>query len=173
MLAVSRNHPAAVEALLNHGANVASTYVTGATLLQVAVNGQRVEVAEVLLRHGAQATADMLGDAAKDGSAPLIEVLAPHMEDIDARDNLQRTALHWAALRGSTAAVKTLLDLGADINAGTDSGWTALHRAVRQGHQETAQLLIDRGADLAARNSSGQTPLDLLPDEMQLKISDP
>jgi ankyrin repeat protein len=99
--------------------------------------GQWREVAELLLNHGAEASADSKGDS----------------------------PLYLATLLGDKKLAEALIDRGVDINyAGTGAGaWeTALHSAIAEKHQDIAELLINKGADVNARNMSARTPLHFL-----------
>lgn len=46
-----------------------------------------------------------------------------HGSDVNAKDNMQQTALHWAAVRGSIAAADVLLDNGARVEAADINGY--------------------------------------------------
>ena len=63
--------------------------------------------------------------------------------DINARDNLQNTALHIAAERGHERIVKLLLrHPKIEINAKNQLGWTALSKATFSGHRNIIRQLI-------------------------------
>jgi len=100
--------------------------------------GQWREVAELLLNHGADVSADSKGDS----------------------------PLYLATLLGDKKLVEALIDRGADINyagVGVGPGETALHGAIAEKHRDIAELLIKKGANVNARNSrSARTPLHFL-----------
>ena len=81
-----------------------------------------------------------LHEAAGNGQAQAVHVLARHGADIDAVDfeGLGRTALHTAAERGDAAVVRALLAHGADPTPKDESGNTALDLAT---DKETRRLL--------------------------------
>ena len=79
--------------------------------------------------------------------------------DLNARDRIGATPLHWAASYGHIKIVRFLLDHHADANAPNNEGYTPLHEAALEGHPEVAALLIERGANVDARNCAGNTPL--------------
>lgn len=60
----------------------------------------------------------------------LAEKLVVLGADLNARNQLGSTALHYAAMEGHTATCQKLLKLGADIGALNDAGSTALALAV-------------------------------------------
>lgn len=115
------------------------------TPLHLAAAGQRLEIARLLLKAGA---------------------------DVNAASNHRRgSPLHYAA-DGNLAApafdearqVKTielLLKEGADLQAADKNGATALHRAVRSRSAAAVECLLRAGADPAARNLPGATPFHL------------
>jgi RNA polymerase sigma factor (sigma-70 family) len=68
--------------------------------------------------------------------------------DLDARDDeLQSTALGWAACYGRKNLVEYFLERGASLHLPDDKPWaTPLARAERQGHVEVAEILRRHGA---------------------------
>ncbi|KAH8889013.1 ankyrin [Thozetella sp. PMI_491] len=74
------------------------------------------------------------------------------VSDTNAKVNIGRTSLLWAASYGSETILQLLLDRGADLE-------TSLLWAVRYGSESIVQLLLDRGADLEVKDNMGQTPL--------------
>jgi hypothetical protein len=49
-----------------------------------------------------------------------------HGSNVNAKDNMQQTALHWAAVRGSIAAADVLLENGARVEASDINGYRVL-----------------------------------------------
>jgi ankyrin repeat protein len=80
--------------------------------------------------------------------------------DVTARDELGRTALHYAG-RASSRAAELLLEAGADARSGADDGTTPLHVSAAENNVDVARALIGAGADPTARNGDGLTPLDV------------
>lgn len=68
------------------------------------------------------------------------------IEELNNRDSIQNTALHWAASYGFTEICAFLLEQGADINTENKNKCTPLHYAVIFGRLETIALLLERGA---------------------------
>ena len=77
--------------------------------------------------------------------------------DPNARDELGRTALHWAAARCGPALVRALVDSGADLDAAAKDGATALHIARRYGNDAVVPTLLAAGADADAKARQGRT----------------
>ncbi|GAX76376.1 hypothetical protein CEUSTIGMA_g3822.t1 [Chlamydomonas eustigma] len=63
--------------------------------------------------------------------------------DINQRDRLLRTGLHWASESGHVEMVETLLDYGCDIKLAECNGRTAIHLASRAGHLEVLKALLE------------------------------
>lgn len=76
-----------------------------------------------------------------------------------ARDEFDRTPLHWAARGVHFEVMKLLIEKGADIHAEDNAGITPLHSAASRGHRQAAELLIAEGADFTAEDATGNTAL--------------
>jgi ankyrin repeat protein len=96
--------------------------------------------------------------AAENGDVAFIK---GYRGDVDAADDIGRTALMYAAERGQTAAVKALLKAKANINAANKYGWTALMFAADNGRTETLKALLAAKADANAADNEGTTALML------------
>ena len=94
--------------------------------------------------------------AALDGN---IESVKQHLDagtDVNAKDDIGRTPLHWSTVFGKNEIVELLMAEGADINAKSDGGRTPLDWAIRSNATETADLL---------RKHGGKTGKELKADE--------
>ena len=93
-----------------------------------------------------------------------IEAVKQHLAagtNVDEKDGVGWTPLHYAAVEGNKEVVELLITKGADVNAKDDqSGETPLHFAAFSGHKEIVELLIAKGADVNAKDDDGKTPLD-------------
>ena len=92
---------------------------------------------------------------------------------LQAKDNLGRTALHWAVANGHGKLVTILLDnqdrlqvtliggfsLTDHTNARTKKQQTPLHLAAVKGWHSIAKALLQHGADATATSDGGWTPL--------------
>ena len=145
----------AVRSLLKRKADVNAPQGDGTTALHWAAFRDDVEMAQLLLGAGANVMATTrLGDltplfmAAKNGSAPMIELLLKAGADPNSTDSHGTTPLMSAAASGSTDAIKVFLSHGADVNAKeTTWGQTALMFAASLNRAEAITLLIAHGAD--------------------------
>ncbi|KAI7805730.1 putative ankyrin repeat domain-containing protein 2-like [Triplophysa rosa] len=79
--------------------------------------------------------------------------------DINFKDRLDSTAVHWACRGGSIAAPKVLQDRGADINVKDKLLSSPLHVATRTGHSDMVQHLLASEIDINAKDREGDTAL--------------
>jgi ankyrin repeat protein len=98
-------------------------------------------------------------------------------QDVNARDQSGRTALHRAAENGHGGVTEALLKAGCnkDIqekalstpldlavrNKKESNGWTALHWAARQGHAGVAQALLKAGCNKDIQDEDGKLALEI------------
>ncbi|GEQ67339.1 hypothetical protein JCM33374_g1003 [Metschnikowia sp. JCM 33374] len=75
---------------------------------------------------------------------------------IDEPENIQCTALHWAAYQGDILTVKALLHYGADVSKVDKSLMTPLHWAFIRGYKSVLATLVDAGSDLFHKNDKGR-----------------
>ena len=106
--------------------------------------------------------------AAYDGRATfLLKLLGSYEIDIDFKDNLGQTALHYASRRNNLDCVETLLRYGANVMVTNPQGSTALHLACIGGCLNVVPLLLqDRvvlnvAQLLNAQDLQGRTPLHI------------
>lgn len=165
LIAARAGDVAAVEALLDGGADLDAVDTRGYGALTLAIAGGHPAVVRALLARGASAaiaTESPLIAAARDGATDLVALLLDHGAPIEARDHLGRGPLYWAAYQGHRATVELLLDRGADLHARDLRGDTALHGAAGNVVDPAVlQLLIARGARIDVVDDIGFTPLDV------------
>lgn len=167
--------------LISWGADVNHTTMTYYGLrspLQTALKQGRFDLAEALLRYGAdpalldnsrQPLLHFLSDDvfSRDREAPdtLLRRLVPQNYDYNRIDQYGLAALHSAARNNSVALIEYLLKHGADINAkcrcGEKCGNTPLHVAIIANAKEAATTLIKSGADVTVANADNKTALDV------------
>ena len=135
------------------------------TPLHLALQRGHMEVAHLLVKHGADATAQdnqgwtPLHWAAKEGNMDLACLLIEHGANVMAQDNDGWTPLHWSMLMGSVNISHFLIEHGVDLTAQDGDGSTLLHWAVGKGSVDLTHMLVEHGADLAAKDNHGSTPL--------------
>ena len=153
----------AVQFLLKHGADVNAHQRNGSTPLHHAAAKGNSEIVRMLLRHG-KTPLHRLPNLTREGRhldpSPLP---LNNGVDVNSRDRVDATPLHYASRNRNLDAVQVLLDQGADINAVNNSDQTPLHVAFRPKSRPSAavvvQLLLERGADINARDMDHHTPL--------------
>lgn len=105
------------------------------------------------------ATAGPLHDAAKEGDLKRIQTLIEKGTNINAKDENDLTALHYAAIEAHRSIGELLVDNGANVNAQNQKGWAPLHHAVFHGKKEIVEVLVAHGADVNIKDKDGKMPL--------------
>src|SRR5205814_8312582 len=136
-----------VDELLTQGVPVTGRESMGGTALHGASVSGRFEVADRLLRAGAEVDVTHTLDRATplhyavSGNQPeLVELLLEHGANPDTTYGDGLTALHLAAGRGYSRIAAALVAHGAKIDVRSNSGATALEDAVRRGAPEVVRL---------------------------------
>ncbi|XP_078436060.1 putative protein S-acyltransferase 23 isoform X2 [Wolffia australiana] len=103
--------------------------------------------------------------AALNNFADVVLYIVEHGGNVNAADNMQQTALHWAAVRGSIAAADVLLDCGARLEAVDLFGYRILKRWITTGgvpctgFTDTIRLFLFRNAYTGGQDKERSTPL--------------
>ena len=79
--------------------------------------------------------------------------------DVNAKDKLGMTPLHWAVTNRHASLLKLLIDSDAYVNAKDKLGETPLHRAAQMSEVRACEELLDAGANVNARDERGRTAL--------------
>lgn len=98
--------------------------------------------------------------ACENGNVEIAKLLIDHGADVNLPVSWQRTPLYAANKRGYAEVVKLLLDRGADPNQVAKSQ-TPLHVAAEKGCLECVMHLVDAGAEVNALTSNGNPPIHL------------
>jgi ankyrin repeat protein len=137
----------------------------GCTPLHVAAAAGAVEVARVLLHHGADPDAQALNGVTPlhraIGHPQIVEVLLAAGADVETRSDLGLTPLHLATAAGRVEATTLLVSAGADPSTADDFGLTPLHEAARRGHVAVVTELLEQGAGPDVPDYYGSRPLHL------------
>jgi ankyrin repeat protein len=88
---------------------------------------------------------------------PIVTAALKAGADIEARDEVGRTALIWSAFQGHAPMLAYLIDQGADVNARDNQGRTALIWAAIAGREAAVETLLQNGADRAHADKDGKT----------------
>jgi ankyrin repeat protein len=78
--------------------------------------------------------------------------------DVNARDDMGKSALHWAA-GAQPEVIVALLAAGADVNAKDQLDRAPLHFVAAAGSVENIRLLLDAGAEVNAQTANDWTPI--------------
>jgi len=91
----------------------------------------------------------------------VVHLLIKRGIDWNAKDTMNRSAVHSASINGSARSLAALLDLpNIDINLQDVYGNTPLHDAAGHCDYSALQVLLDKGVSIGIRNRRGKTPLD-------------
>jgi ankyrin repeat protein len=158
-----------VKFLLVKGANPRVADKMGFTALHFAVMHSHLEVAKVLIEHGADVNAKdnenkftplHFAVMAHSRNLELAELLIRNGADLSAAGPLGgQTPLHMAVAAGNMSLTTLFIAKGADVNVRNESGATPLHEAARRGYKEIVEFLIEKGAQINAKDEDGMTPL--------------
>ena len=167
LYAVTQNHPAAGNCLVEQDAKVDQADSVGWTLLIKAVFFDEGDRVKSLIDQGANVNkADSEGVsplmlAAKFGRFNLVKYLVDHGADVYKADNKGRTPLMSAVESGDIDVVKCLVDHGADVNKADNKGRTPLMSAVDSAELDVVKYLVDHGTDVNKADNKGRTLLML------------
>jgi|GEM_PF-294948 len=79
--------------------------------------------------------------------------------NVNIRNNIGATPLHYASLRNNAALANLLITHGAHVDAQAYENVTPLYLASEEGNLNVATLLISKGANVNSKNIKGTTPL--------------
>jgi len=170
-----------VHDMLDKGADVNARDTLQNTPLHGAAEAGKTEVAELLIRMGADVNAKNVDGLVHIGfstplheaaNAEVAELLIRKGADVNARDRGQGTPLHEAAHQGRTKVAELLIRMGADVNARDKYQDTPLHIAADHDQIEVAELLINNGADVNARDNNQSTPLHYAAKNGKTKVAE-
>ena len=103
-------------------------------------------------------------EACKEGDIGKILFFLEKGADIENKDELGDTPLHWASYHEhiEIEVLQLLLEKGADIEAKNRSGITPLIYASAYGRIKVVKFLIQKGADIEVKANCGKTFYDYL-----------
>lgn len=164
MIAASKGYVSEIERLIGKGADVNAATLEGATPLVFAIENNRLEAVNALLKHNPEldlVTANNetpLMMAVKMRKFEIAEALIRAGSNIEYSDKYGATCLHYAAVNGYLDIVDLLLYYDAYTDAMSRDGTTPLLAAVYSGNAAEADLLIQNSANLELADDKGFTP---------------
>lgn len=101
--------------------------------------------------------------AVRIGDFEMVAALMRLNANVNARDGLGKTALHWAVNSRDGRMTKMLIDAGSDVSLRDNQGRTALHTAILEGYFTTINALLDTDLHscISAKDCFGHTALHL------------
>ena len=99
-------------------------------------------------------------DAASKGDVSLVESMLQEGVPVDCVNQIDHTALFWAAYYNRTDVIRLLLQKGADVNKRDRFGDTPVHWAAVRNSTEAIAMLIEHGASINITNKRGDKPID-------------
>lgn len=167
----------AAKRLLDAGADTNAQDHSGRTPLHTAVTADAQGVFQILIRN----RSTDLDARMADGSTALIlaarlavegmveELIASHA-DVNAVDELGKSALHWAAAVNNVEATLALLKNGANKDMQDSKEETPLFLAAREGSYEAAKLLLDHLANREITDHLDRLPRDVAQERLHQDI---
>ncbi|KAF0044328.1 hypothetical protein F2P81_003486 [Scophthalmus maximus] len=162
---VEEENLAAVKAHLDMFRDVDSRSDNGQTPLMVAAEQGNLEIAQELIRRGANVNLDdvdcwtALISAAKEGHIEVVRELLENNANLEHRDMGGWTALMWAAYKGCTDVAQLLLEKRANPNITGQYSVYPIIWAAGRGHADIVHLLLQHGAKVNCSDKYGTTPL--------------
>ncbi|KAL8878235.1 MAG: hypothetical protein Q9192_008494, partial [Flavoplaca navasiana] len=168
--------------LFEHATLVPEKKPVPSQALLTAVKDGCIKVIEILIENGADLNLSkttrrrtclhIACASTRPNRLDVLKLLLDHAINVNARDELCRTALHVAVSNGHEDLALTLLQKGADINHKTLAGETALHMALCQYNTDFALALLQRDGDVDIQDDLGLTPLHLASITGQSRVAD-
>ena len=85
--------------------------------------------------------------------------------NLERKDNIGRTPLHFACMNEHLHLVNYLLSEGANKDAQNYVGWTALHYSALKGNLDIIKSLLYMGANKNLKDKNGKKPSDIAPND--------
>eukprot|EP00164_Ancoracysta_twista_P003368 GFYU01004499.1.p1 GENE.GFYU01004499.1~~GFYU01004499.1.p1 ORF type:complete len:718 (+),score=151.11 GFYU01004499.1:138-2291(+) len=166
-LATFPGQSAAVQTLINYGANVNARAQDGITAAHLAATCGSQECLQLLLSAGANGSArdrdgfTPLHFASRSGHAHCARLLLVSSCTTESRDKNEQTPVHIASANGHVEVLEILHRFECDLNVQDISGCTPLHLAVTSGHPNAVKYLLRKNSSFTIKDNSGMTPVQI------------
>lgn len=180
LLATYWEHPQAIKALLDGGANkdAKDQYENSAIHISFGLSSS-IDTLKTLLERDVDVNAidkdreTVLHYAAGSGRSNVVEALLDKKADINWRKPNGETALSLALEKGYKDIVRMLLKVeGVDVGIAGPNGYQPIHLSALAGDFDTTSALLKRGAVIEAMTDDGKTPLWLAVDNSNFGVVD-
>lgn len=165
LIAIDKNYPNIVKAVLEKGADPNMEDTNGRTALMIAIEHQSLSFVQMLLTYKASADGqNTFGETAlmyatMYNSIDVVEELLAHEANVNLQDQDGKTALIYASRDGYTEIAQMLLAKEARVNTQDSHQNTALMMASAYGHTAIVNLLLAQDAYVNIRNKNGDAAL--------------
>ena len=157
--ALQNKHQAAVEYLLQRGADLEYADNAGWTALHQAVFTGTKALVVMVLTKGACFEAESF-QLAYEGNMDELNKLFEHSpQELKDVDSIGCDLIHYAAAGKQIAMLDMLVAHGASVSEKNNEGYTVLLQAAMSGHIEVVQWLLANGASVSEKDNNGQTAL--------------
>lgn len=158
---------AALQLLLDKGADINLSNEEGRTPLSIAASEGNREGMELLLKQPNIAInledktkKTPLMYAAEHNQTPSVRLLLAHEPALEIKDTKGWTALSLAATKGNKIPAKLLLKASASVNSQDTKGNTPLALAAEHNQDVLVRFLLDNGADAELADEDEETPFE-------------
>lgn len=150
-ICVAKGHYETTKLFIDLGFDVKNTGRGSQTILERAVQSNRLNIADLLLKHGAKlgvpkCNNPLIFSAINTENPQMVSLIITAGVDVNQHDRLEKTPLSQAFFLKNFAIAKILLDAGADPNLFNSYSNSLLREACAGNQGEMAMLLIQYGA---------------------------
>jgi tetratricopeptide (TPR) repeat protein len=139
----------------------------GETMLLIAFSEGHLELATLLMNHGADPMVvahdgtTILHNAVMSGSPDSLQLASQFVTDLNVTDDDGDSPLILAVCAKEYECAKWLIASGCDLNHQSSHGWTALHHACDIGSEKMIKILLDAGASQDLKTAKENTAFEL------------